>query len=130
MNGPTSLRSAAALPHKRAVPDRAVGAVEWEGTMGAKSLASIGWKSVRVRIAMADGAWAFVEELARLNVVPVRDFIPILLGRGIESWQTGQGPKPWDVVPVDWHGPVPGPDGQIYAQTSLDDLGLTQDVEG
>jgi len=98
--------------------------------MGAKSLWSIGWKSLRVRIAMSDGAWAYVEECARVAGMPVREFLPILIGRGIEYSRVpefGIDSLPWEVKPTD---PVPGPNGEMYAQTTLEELGLTQEQEG
>jgi hypothetical protein len=98
--------------------------------MGAKSLASIGWKSLRVRIAMADGAWAYVEEAAKGAGIPVRDMLPALIGRGIEHSFEPDGAEWLDRVPAVGPDPVVGPDGQLYRQTSLEDLGLPGLVEG
>ena len=98
--------------------------------MGAKSLASIGWQSRRVRIAMSDGAWAYVEEAARAAGIYMRDFIPILIGRGIEH---SFAPFETDLAPDVFGRPlpaVPGPGGQMYQQTTLPEIGLTQELEG
>lgn len=79
---------------------------------------------------MSDGAWAYVEEAASAAGIPVRDMVPVLIGRGIEH---SIEPDPGDWLRNDpdiSRDPVVGPDGQLYRQTSLEDLGLPGLQEG
>jgi hypothetical protein len=60
--------------------------------MSRRGLAAIGWKSLRLRVSMADGAWAYVEEAARASGLTVRQMVPVLIGRGLDYTRELGGP--------------------------------------
>jgi len=79
---------------------------------------------------MSDGAWAYVEEAAKAAHVPVRDMVPILIGRGIEQSFDPDGADWLDRVPAVGPDPVSRPDGPMYKQATLAGLGLPDSLEG
>lgn len=72
---------------------------------------------------MSDGAWAYVENFARAHKLPVRECIPIILGRGIDASPDHGDELPFELASLDPNTPVIGPDGLVYEAQELPGIG-------